>query len=147
MNRFVAILLFLLAVTVQSALAQYNTGSNELNKDLVKLDAEASLNFGAFKADLSGSYNISSNKIDYLSTTVGMSAGDIYMTVRIAKIISVEIDQVVDVYKVHHKKGWGAMAKELGIKPGSPEFHALKGTPNKKAHGPKNHHKSKAKKG
>jgi hypothetical protein len=30
------------------------------------------------------------------------------------------------VYKQSKGKGWGVIAKELGIKPGSPEFHALK---------------------
>jgi hypothetical protein len=33
---------------------------------------------------------------------------------------------VVDVYKKNRGKGWGVIAKSLGIKPGSPEFHALK---------------------
>jgi hypothetical protein len=29
-------------------------------------------------------------------------------------------------YQVHKGKGWGVIAKNLGIKPGSKEFHALK---------------------
>jgi hypothetical protein len=29
-------------------------------------------------------------------------------------------------YQRSHGKGWGVIAKELGIKRGSPEFHALK---------------------
>jgi hypothetical protein len=36
------------------------------------------------------------------------------------------IERVLTVYDSHKAKGWGAMAKELGIKPGSAEFHALK---------------------
>ena len=35
-------------------------------------------------------------------------------------------DRVMAVYTPNKKKGWGAIAKELGIKPGSAEFHALK---------------------
>jgi hypothetical protein len=35
-------------------------------------------------------------------------------------------ERVVDVYNSGKSKGWGALAKELGIKPGSAEFHALK---------------------
>lgn len=35
-------------------------------------------------------------------------------------------DAVYQVYQPNRKKGWGVIAKELGIKPGSPEFHALK---------------------
>jgi hypothetical protein len=35
-------------------------------------------------------------------------------------------DTVLHTYQTSRDKGWGAIAKELGIKPGSPEFHALK---------------------
>ena len=57
---------------------------------------------------------------------VGMSAGDIYMTVELAKICHISVDKVVEVYALHKGKGWGVISKELGIKPGSREFHALK---------------------
>jgi len=112
--------------------AQYNTGDEELNRTLITIDAEASLNFGAFRADISGRYNITDNKIDYLSAEVGMNAGDIYMTVELCKITGKTVDQVVVVYENNKGKGWGAIAKDLGIKPGSPEFHALKGNAKEK---------------
>lgn len=134
-----AILLF----TFSSVVAQYNTGSNDLNSTLVRIDADASVNFGAFKADISGSYDITGNKIDYLAVKVGMTAGDIYLAVEIAKITHKSVDRVVEVYQANKGKGWGVIAKELGIKPGSPEFHALKG--NKKGNGHSN--KAKGKKG
>jgi hypothetical protein len=79
-----------------------------------------------FKSDISVNYNITEKKIDYLSAEIGMSAGDIYMTVELAKITHRSVDQVVEVYHVQKGKGWGVIAKELGIKPGSPEFHTLK---------------------
>jgi hypothetical protein len=147
MIRVSVFLILLLVLSAETAKAQYNTGSDDLNMSLVKIDAQAGVNFGAFQADLVGSYNISKSKIDYLSLKVGMSAGDIYMTVKIAKMLSVDIDQVVEVYRIHSGKGWGVMAKELGIKPGSAEFHALKGSASKKAKGPKQSNKSKGKKG
>jgi len=34
--------------------------------------------------------------------------------------------RVVEQYRAHRDKGWGVLAKSLGIKPGSREFHALK---------------------
>jgi hypothetical protein len=126
-------LCFLLTGFLQ-ANAQYNTGDDDLNRTLISVDAEASVSFGAFRADISGRYNVTEKKIDYLSASVGMTAGDIYMAVEIARITGKTIDQVVVVYQNDRGKGWGAMAKELGIKPGSPEFHALKG--NAKSKGP-----------
>ncbi|MDH3712037.1 MAG: hypothetical protein OER04_19275 [Cyclobacteriaceae bacterium] len=147
MIRLFILYVFVLALSVGTVKAQYSTGSDDLNRNLIKIDAEASVNFGAFKSDLIGSYDITNGEIDYLSVKLGMSAGDIYMTVRIAKITSVDIEKVVDVYQVHRRKGWGVMAKELGIKPGSPEFHALKGSKNKKAKGSTKSNNPKGKKG
>ncbi len=108
-------------------IAQYNTGDDELNKSLLTIDADAKLDFGVFKVDLSLSYDITEKKIEYLSVDIEMSAGDIYMSLELAKITEKSIDLVVEVYQANKTKGWGVIAKELGIKPGSPEFHALKG--------------------
>ena len=107
--------------------AQYNSGDSELNKSLLTIDANAKLDFGAFKVDIIGSYDISERKLNYLSVEIGMSAGDIYLTVELGKIAKKSIDEVVVIYTKNRNKGWGVIAKELGIKPGSPEFHALKG--------------------
>jgi hypothetical protein len=133
MNRriiFLSILIFGLIATTASA--QYNTGDVELNASLSKIDANAQLDFGGFKADLSATYNISTGKIDSWSADLGMKAGDIYMALELAKVTKKPVDEVINVYQKNKTKGWGVMAKELGIKPGSPEFHALKNNANGK---------------
>ncbi len=126
-----SILIFGLITT--SAFAQYNTGDIQLNASLTKIDANAQLDFGGFKADLSASYNVSTGKIDSWSADLGMKAGDIYLALETAKITKKPVDEVVIVYQKHKDKGWGVIAKELGIKPGSPEFHALKNSAGGKA--------------
>ena len=146
MQRSLIVYLIALLISGNAAMAQYNSGSEDLDQTLVRIDTDAKVNFGAFKADISGSYNISEKKIDYLAVKVGMSAGDIYMTVEIAKIARVSIDRVVEVYRTNRGRGWGVIAKELGIKPGSPEFHALKGSAGK-GNGNGNGNKGKGKKG
>jgi len=120
------LIIICLVLCVYSAQAQHYSSDPDLNQSLITLDANARLDFGAFRTDISMGYNISEKKIDYLSAEIGMSAGDIYLTAEIASLTHKSIDQVVAVYTVHKDKGWGVMAKELGIKPGSPEFHALK---------------------
>ena len=52
--------------------------------------------------------------------------GDVYMACSIASIIGRPCRYVVDVYERDHGQGWGNIAKRMGIKPGSPEFHRLK---------------------
>jgi len=128
-----------------SVFAQYNTGDDELNQSLLSIDANAKLDFGAFKADLSATFEVPVPKIDYLSVEIGMKAGDIYMCLELSRITKKTVDQVVEVYKTNKTKGWGVMAKELGIKPGSPEFHALKGNAKEKGNKGKGNGKGKDK--
>ena len=51
---------------------------------------------------------------------------DAFMVFQLGQFARVPSERVMEVYKPSRKKGWGAIAKELGIKPGSAEFHALK---------------------
>jgi hypothetical protein len=52
--------------------------------------------------------------------------GDVWMACNIASIIGRPCRYVVDVYERDHGQGWGNIAKQMGIKPGSAEFHRLK---------------------
>jgi len=51
---------------------------------------------------------------------------DAYMAFRLGEISHHPPEKVIAVYKANKGKGWGVMAKELGIKPGSKAFQALK---------------------
>lgn len=52
--------------------------------------------------------------------------GDVYYACAIAQALGRPCRYVVDEWERNHGKGWGVVAKELGIKPGSAEFHRLK---------------------
>lgn len=109
-----------------------NSGDKDLDATLSKMNTEAKANLTAFKTDFTKTYNVTASKIDELMKK-GMAISDVFMTLEIAKIMKKPVDSVVKSYEVNKKKGWGAIAKEMGIKPGSPEFHQLKG--NSKTHG------------
>ena len=51
---------------------------------------------------------------------------DAYMLFRLGEMANLPIERVIERYEAEKGKGWGVLAKSLGIKPGSPEFHALK---------------------
>lgn len=57
----------------------------------------------------------------------GWAPGDIYYACAIAHQLGRPCLEVVDYYDANRGLGWGAVAQRLGIKPGSPAFHALKG--------------------
>lgn len=109
-----------------------NSGDKDLDATLTKMNTEANTNLTAFKTDFAKTYSVTTSKIDELMKK-GMAISDVFMTLEIAKITKKPVDTVVKSYEVNKKKGWGAIAKEMGIKPGSPEFHQLKG--NSKTHG------------
>lgn len=52
--------------------------------------------------------------------------GDVYMACSIASLIGRPCRYVVEQYERDHGQGWGVIAKRMGIKPGSAEFHRLK---------------------
>lgn len=61
-----------------------------------------------------------------LLDTRGWSPGDIYMACSIASVLGIGCARVVERYDANPGRGWGRIAQDMGIKPGSPEFHALK---------------------
>jgi hypothetical protein len=56
----------------------------------------------------------------------GWAPGDVYFACALARLVGQPCREVVDVWERDHGQGWGAVAKRMGIKPGSPEFHRLK---------------------
>ena len=52
--------------------------------------------------------------------------GDVYYACSIAQVLGRPCRYVVEEWDRDHGQGWGEVAKRLGIKPGSAEFHRLK---------------------
>ena len=115
--RFAAVVLALLIPASASA--------TELDRFLGEIDVRASADLGIFRADLSATFGVSSGEVDGLFEIFNRPA-DIYITLRIGELSDVPIERVVDRYRANKGQGWGVIAKSLGIKPGSAEFHALK---------------------
>ena len=127
---FIFILIFLSVPVILTA--QSRSGDAELDRSLRVLDAEAKASYASFKLELSKNYTVPVAKIDRLKLEVGMSGGDIYMCLELSRISRKAIDDVVVLYRENKERGWGYIAKELGIKPGSAEFHQLKGNAKEK---------------
>ena len=104
-----------------------------------------------FRARLRARFQIGNAEVEAVLGDVEKPA-DAYMVFRLGEMSGQSPDDVVEKYKAGKGKGWGALAKSLGIKPGSSEFHALKrnddlyGTKSKNKDKAKGKNKSKAKK-
>jgi len=78
-----------------------------------------------FRAQLSTRFNIGKAQVNVVLGNVD-SPADAYMVLRLGEMAAKPIGDVLNIYRSEKEKGWGVMAKSLGIKPGSKEFHALK---------------------
>jgi len=99
--------------------------SDELGDFVRNLNVQAQADLGAFKVRLSTQFGIPVPRVETIIASVA-TPGDAYMCLRVGEVASQPVDVVVKEYKANKGKGWGVIAKNLGIKPGSKEFHALK---------------------
>ena len=91
-------------------------------KDLnIRADADPS----GFKVKLAARFKIGDAEINTVISNVERPA-DAYMVLRLGEMSHKPTDYVIKQYRSGKGQGWGALAKRLGIKPGSKEFHALK---------------------
>ncbi|MCE5265683.1 MAG: hypothetical protein LLG97_19415 [Deltaproteobacteria bacterium] len=86
---------------------------------------QAAADASGFRARLATRFHIGDTTIDAVIGNVEKPA-DAYMVMRLGEMAKRPPEEVLREYKSSHGKGWGALAKSLGIKPGSKEFHALK---------------------
>jgi hypothetical protein len=101
------------------------TGDVEMDGFLKDISTKAKDNINNFVSDAVATFNIAKDKVESLIKI--MDPGDVFMTLQTAQIVNKPVDDVKTAYLKNKDKGWGEIAKEMGIKPGSKEFHALKG--------------------
>jgi len=124
-NFFLLVILYLMTLPVQ-AQSKFKTGSVDIDGDLNQINISANANFGKFRTELSLAYNITESRIDHFHSELHMEPAEIYYALEVSHVCQKPVDDVIEVYKTRRGKGWGRIAKDLGIKPGSDEFHELK---------------------
>jgi hypothetical protein len=97
----------------------------DLSGFLSKLNAQAQSDIKTFNSKLAAQFGLPLLQVQAIVKTVEAPA-DAFMCLQLSRMAQQQPETVVQTYKRSKGKGWGAIAKELGIKPGSPEFHALK---------------------
>ena len=111
---FLLMILFISPVSI--------AGDFDWMKDFsIKAEADQS----GFKARLAARFKIGNAEINAAIGNTDNSA-DAYMVLRLGEMSGQPTGDVIKNYKSGKGKGWGSLAKSLGIKPGSKEFKALK---------------------
>lgn len=130
-------LLFLLALTFSATAAMAAGG---LDGFLGNLNVQARADMTGFAGRLSAQFGVPGVQVSATLGTVREPA-DAFMIYQLGQMSHQPYDRVLQTYQANQGKGWGVMAKSLGIKPGSAEFHALKrgdfSLTGKSAHGEK----------
>ena len=120
MNKLTSI--FILVLLQITFIGNSNAADFEwLNNLNVRAEADSS----GFRVSLATRFHIGDVEVRTIIGQVG-HASDAYMVLRLGELSHRPFNEVINVYHHNKHKGWGRMAKELGIKPGSKEFHALK---------------------
>lgn len=126
MKKFYFVVLFFTSFLFpQEMKVSFETGDPEINQHLQEVNAYAKDEYEFFKNDLSLKFGISRRDIDVYVRDNKVRPGDLYYACVLSNVTNKRVNDVIDLYK--EKKAWGAVAQELGIKPGSKEFHTLKG--------------------
>ena len=124
--KYLILFSFILSISLSFSQISFDTGNGELDANLNAIDDRGKGDFTLFKRELSVDFNIPERKLERMRTSIGLSPGEIYLTLEIARNSRSSVDEVLDIYKNNKSKGWGYIAKQAGIKPGSAAFHELK---------------------
>ena len=119
MKRIVLAAIFLLILYGQAVAG----GGLDVFLDNLNIQARADAN--GFSARLSTQFGVPVQQVRTIISTVSAPA-DAFMVLQLGQMTHRPPETVVQVYQANRGKGWGVIAKRLGIKPGSREFHALK---------------------
>ncbi|MDP2276603.1 MAG: hypothetical protein Q8K51_00105 [Nitrospirota bacterium] len=114
----------IMAAALLFAAAQVSADS-EFDSFITSMDVQAEANMADFQVRLGAYFGASTSQVETITMSVDRP-GDAYMCFRVAEIAKKPVDIVLKEYRANKGKGWGVIAKNLGIKPGSREFHKLK---------------------
>ncbi|BDV44054.1 hypothetical protein GURASL_29770 [Geotalea uraniireducens] len=116
------LMLFTLLLSLLVPVAAFAGGLEDF---LSSVNIQARADLPGFSAKVSAQFGVPVAQVQAIVRTVSEPA-DAFMVFQLGQFSGQQPERVLDVYQRSKGKGWGVIAKQLGIKPGSAEFHALK---------------------
>lgn len=92
---------------------------------LNNLNIQARADMGGFSARVGAQFGVALPNVQ-AAIKIADNPADAFMFFQLSEMSKKPYEEVVQVYQAQKGQGWGVIAKNLGIKPGSKEFHALK---------------------
>jgi hypothetical protein len=125
-SLFIAALMAALSMPLAAQTFSFNTGAASLDVTLNSLNIQAKADIGSYTTELSVSFGVKQSQIQAWMSVEKLQPAEVYLVLELGRIAGRPPASVIEVYRKNKGKGWGVVAKALGIKPGSPEFKALK---------------------
>jgi hypothetical protein len=97
----------------------------DLEVFLSNLNVQAKADITGFGIKIGAQFGVPLPQVQAVINMVETPA-DAFMCFQLSQMTMVGPEVVVQTYKNNKGRGWGVIAQQLGIKPGSHEFHALK---------------------
>jgi hypothetical protein len=101
-----------------------STGDRDIDNAISDINDRAKKDYDGFKNDMSSQFGLSSGEVDRYVKQDKIEPGDIFYGSVMARSTNRSVSDVMNRYK--NTRGWGKLAKDLGIQPGSEQFHNLK---------------------
>jgi len=95
---------------------------------LKKIDREVREDIMEFTKQMSFGFGLSIPEVEVIIKGFPHPS-DAFMIIRIGKLSNHSLEDALRVYNSNSNRGWGYIAKQMEIKPGSREFNELKRTP------------------
>lgn len=104
----------------------FGTGDRRLDATLDRLEVAANGDPDGFVRRLSSMHGFTEWELRHARDTYGLGGADLFMTTALARECERPLDAVAEGFARSRGRGWGLMAQELGIRPGSSGFQRLK---------------------
>lgn len=129
MHKMVAtILILLLALTAAGAqIVVFGFNDSGLEKNLHEINLISKFSMIEFSSKVARTWGTSERNV-LMGFDHGLNAYEVYLVIALARLAGRQPITVITMYKQNKSKGWGVLAKNLGIKPGSKRFKILKDT-------------------
>jgi len=116
----------LLAAALFFLIAGFAAGARaDLDGFLRNVNIQARTDMRSFSVRVAAQFGIPEAQVVAVVNRVD-SPADVFMVFQIGQWSGRPYEEVIGTYNRSKGKGWGAIARSLGIKPGSAEFHALR---------------------
>lgn len=116
---------FVIALLVVGLFCAPAFAGGGLDAFISDLNVQARVDLPGFSARIGAQFGVPVPQVQAVIGAVAAPA-DAFLVFQLGQWSHRSPEEVLPVYKANRGKGWGVIAKSLGIKPGSAEFHALK---------------------